>query len=744
MSATTTPGSSLHGHSGDDRSRGPGSRGELPVRLALAVGLAALVAALGVVLTRQPLRLVGSNRIPASLAIVFIDKPQVVCQDGGTVPQGTEAIRISLSANTGPKVDVKVFSGPTPVTSGERDAGWGIDETVTVPVRRVPRTILDSHVCTTIGPMVEPLQINGARARGPGGHAAILLRDEYLSKSRRSWLSLAPSIAHDMGLAHAPGGTWVAYLLIAVMLVVTALCSRLLLKRALAVPARRRVGLGVLSTRRLRALAPVAGLLRRVPRAAWTCALVATLSAACWSVITPPFQAPDEPSHFAYSQLLAETGRLPTSNSGGVSQEEETIVKGLHQQQVEWHPESRTITSPAALSELHEDLTLPLNRVGAGGAGVAASEPPLYYALATIPYDLGSGGNLLDRLELMRLLSALMAGLTALFVFLFVREALPGAPWAWTAAALAAAITPLLGFTSGAVTPEAMFYAVSAAIFYCLARAFRRGLTRRRAVAIGLLSAVGFLTKLNFIGLAPGVAIGLVFLGVRGDRAEPTGTRSRRAFGSMALAMAIGISPVCVYVVSNALDHHHLLGLLSSTAGQTSGHRSIFVDLSYVWEFYLPHLPGMTNYFPGLSSLRELWFDRAVGFYGWLDTSFPVWVDNLALIPTALLAILGLRALLASRASLRSRLPELLVYATMGIGLLALLGQDFYLHHTSEGAGWAQPRYLVPLLPLVGAMFALSIRGAGRRLGPAVGALIVVLFIAQDVFGQLLSVSRFY
>src|SRR5271156_835893 len=55
-------------------------------------------------------------------------------------------------------------------------------------------------------------------------------------------------------------------------------------------------------------------MLRRVPRAAWACAIIATLSAACWSLVTPPFQAPDEPSHFAYVQYLAETGRLPTSS----------------------------------------------------------------------------------------------------------------------------------------------------------------------------------------------------------------------------------------------------------------------------------------------------------------------------------------------------------------------------------------------------------------------------------------------
>ena len=123
---------------------------------------------------------------------------------------------------------------------------------------------------------------------------------------------------------------------------------------------------------------------------------------------------------------------------------------------------------------------------------MATSEPPLYYALQTIPYYLGSAGTLLDQLELMRLLSALMAGLTALFTFLFVRESLPTAPWAWTVGGLGAALYPLLGFASGAVTPDAMLCAVSAAIFYCLARAFRRGLTRKLAIAIGALIASAF------------------------------------------------------------------------------------------------------------------------------------------------------------------------------------------------------------------------------------------------------------
>jgi len=475
--------------------------------------------------------------------------------------------------------------------------------------------------------------------------------------------------------------------------------------------------------------------LRRIPSAAWTCALIACLNAACWSIINPPFQVPDEPSHFAYVQTLAENGRLPTS-SNIPSEEEEVALRDLHHKEVKWHPENHPVATAAEQQRLAHDLARPLRRSGPGGAGVAATEPPLYYALQTIPYELGSGGTLLDQLELMRLLSALMAGLTALFAYMFVREALPGAPWAWAVGGLGVALTPLLGFMSGTVNPDSMLFAVSAAVFYLLARAFRRGLTPRLAIAIGVVTTIGLLTKLNFVGLLPGVLVGLVVLARRAAR-----TSGRTAYGSLALAIAIPATPVCLYIVINLFSNHPGLGIVSSAIHLTSGRGPLLDEISSIWQTYLPRLPGMANDFPGISTTVQMWFDRSVGFYGWNDTAFPVWVDHIALILAVLLAILGIRALIVVRATLRRRLSELAVYAVMSVGLMALIGADAYL----EGPGsYTEPRYLLPLLALLGAALVLSARGAGRRWGPAVGALIVVLFLAHDVFSQLQVIARYY
>jgi 4-amino-4-deoxy-L-arabinose transferase-like glycosyltransferase len=478
---------------------------------------------------------------------------------------------------------------------------------------------------------------------------------------------------------------------------------------------------------------------RRIPRAAWICALIACLNAVCWSLITPPFQTPDEPAHFAYVQQIAETGRLPSSSGVDYSEEEQVARRDLRQLGVRWHPENHPVETRAQQRHLEADLAEPLDRVGSGGAGVAAAEPPLYYALQTIPYFLGSSGTLLDRLELMRLLSALMAGVTALFAYLFARETLPGATWAWVIGGLSVALAPLLGSTSGAVNPDAMLLAVSAATFYLLARAFRRGLTLGLAVAIGVVTAIGLLTKVNFVGLVPGVVIGLVALSVRAAR-----TSGRAAYRYLALSLAIPASPVFLYIVINLFSSHPGLGVLSNGIDLTGTHGSLPSEVSYIWQFYLPRLPGMANDFPGIFTTRQLWFDRSVGWYGWVDTPFSGWVVNLALVPAALLALLCARELIAVSATLRRRLVELGVYALMGLGALLLVGADSYAHFPQEVASYSQPRYLLLMLPLLGALLALGARGAGRRWGPTVGTLIVILFLAHDVFSQLQVVSRFY
>jgi hypothetical protein len=198
-------------------------------RFALAVGLIAVAAALGVVLSRPPLTVAGSNGIPAQPSVALLRHGRVICQTSPTLPAGTTAIRISLFANVGPSLHLRVLSGSKLVTSGARAAGWGTDATVTVPVSPIAHAVSPARICMTIGPTAETIQVNGERITTHAGAHRTLLRFEYLRPGQRSWLSIASDVAARLGLARA-SGAWVAYAALAAMIAVFALASRLILR----------------------------------------------------------------------------------------------------------------------------------------------------------------------------------------------------------------------------------------------------------------------------------------------------------------------------------------------------------------------------------------------------------------------------------------------------------------------------------------------------------------------------------
>jgi hypothetical protein len=713
------------------------------VRVAFVIGLALTALAVGLVLSGTPTVVAGTNGVQLDARLGRTAQAIGVCQSDESLPRDTSAIRLSLEAPVGPKVTLEAFSGARLLTSGTRGAGW-TGGSVTVPVMPLRSRASQVTLCIAAARPRGYLSIFGghsspALAARPieGGELAGRVRSEYLRPGRSSWWSLGVSVARRMGLGRSVSGTGIALLVLLLMLGLTALVSWLLLREALRDSRpdgkRARVGTGMQR------------IARGMPAAAWVCATVACVNAACWSLITPPLEVPDEPSHFAYVQVLAESGNLPVPNRPTNSPALQTTLEDLHWGEIRFVPQTRSLTSEAQQRKLERDQAADLSNKGPGAAGAATTEPPLYYALETIPYELASGGTLLDRLELMRLLSALMAAVTALFGYLFIREALPGARWAWTVGGLAIALFPLLGFISGGVNPDAMLFAVSAALYYLLARAFRRGPTPRLTVTIGALTATGLLTKLNFIGFAPGVIAGLVFVCVRSLR-QSTGhgqPATRISYRWLAIAILIALSPVLLYGLANIVSGRPTLGAASGALNNLGG--SWFHRLCYIWEFYLPRLPGMPSYFPGISTWRQLWFDGLVGLYGWADTLFPSWVYDLALIPATAIVALAARELIRGRTVLRKRAPELCVYALTAVGVMALVGAQSYTSDVVQGfEPFWEPRYLLPMLALWGCVVALAARGAGRRWGPAVGALLVILLLAHDVVSQLQVVARYY
>lgn len=482
-------------------------------------------------------------------------------------------------------------------------------------------------------------------------------------------------------------------------------------------------------------------LLARIPRAALVCALVAILNAGAWAILVPALQVPDEDSHYAYTEYFVQHGRPPAAAAiDRLSTSELTAVRALKFLQVRFAPEDPTIWTAAEQQNMNALLAQGGDRTdGNGMANEVGSEPPLYYALQAVPYSIAASGTVLDRLELMRLVSVLLAGLTVLFVFLFLREALPAVPETWTVGALGVAFLPGFAFISSGVNSDALLYPASAALFYTLARGFRRGLDRRLAIAIGAAMGVALMTKFNAVGLLPGVALALVTMSLRRERALRP-----RTLALPALALGVALAPVLLEMLLNAtLWDRPVVGATASNYDATSVHPSVGAALSYVWQFYIGPLPGMRHYLSGFS-LKTLWVFNFVGLFGWVETSFAPLVYDLALVPIAAVVGLAGRALLVQRRRMRARLGEIASYAVLALAFMLFVALASYIAHLRLGGNLAQIRYLFPLLPLYGALLVLAARGAGHRLAPVIGTSIVALAIAHDLFSQLMVIARYY
>jgi 4-amino-4-deoxy-L-arabinose transferase-like glycosyltransferase len=686
-------------------------------RRALAcLGLALLVlgGGLALVLAGAGVRRSGTDGVWVSeeLTAFVVPAGTPACQGGELVPADTGALRIPVIHGRG-LATVTVSRGARVLARG----GGRVDPRTRVLVASIPTTRRDvdgARVCLRFRsqvalpqgrtvPDVQSIRIGGS----PGGSSMAI---DYLQPGRRSWWDEISSVASRLALGRGDwGGSWIVWLLGALVAAALALTGWVLARTVVASRAMERTALIVMA--------------------------VAVLNAVAWSIITPPFQAPDEGGHVAYVQSIAETGRPQHDpRSTYVSPELMAALAGTRIGTIWARTARAAVWSPAQQRRLSADLHAPLSRQASVYLGPAEPEPPLYYTLEVLPYELGHGATLLDRIALMRLGSALLAGVTALLAFLFVRECLPARRWAWTVGGLAVAFTPKLTFIGGSVTPDALMFALAAALFLCLARAWRRGATVRLARWTGAVIAAGMLAKVNFYALVPGALLALALAARRG-----TGRWDRGVARVVGLTAALGVGGFAIGTALQALVWHRPFVVGRPPAPES--HVGLLRHLSFIWQVLLPRLPFQADQFHGYPLYDQV-FKTFAGAYGPLMVWFPAWVYEVGAGLLGGAALLALRALLASPRELRWRRPELLGYGVMSASTLLLVAISADLRRNTMPI--IQGRYLLPLVPLFGALLALGARGAGERWGRAAGVAIVAAAVAWTLYSQLLTVAWFY
>jgi hypothetical protein len=453
---------------------------------------------------------------------------------------------------------------------------------------------------------------------------------------------------------------------------------------------------------------------------------VATVQFAAWLAVLPPLQAPDESSHFAYTQHLIETGHRPPVHGTGPA----------------FSPELQTARLDAGLGALVGNLSArpywtelderlwsardaalgPGARI-ATGPDTASRNPPLSYLYAGIGYAAGSGGSLFDRLYLMRLLNLPLYLLTIWLTWWLAGELLGPALWPRTVAAGAVAVLPQFAFVAAGVSPDPLLTAIWAAFTALAVRTVRAGPTWRRAAGLAALALASVLTHPRGVPLAFLAVLALVLA-----------ARRRLPRRLLVLAAGVALAAIAVAVLAG--------GVLDSTAGAHFGFRQF---ASYVWQFYLPRLPFMSPAIGPDYGARTAFIETFYGVFASLEVRWPAAVyDVLELFTLAGLGALA-AVLIRARARLRAQWPVVVLLAAMPLTLLAALHFAAYRNLQIDPTDpIIVGRYLFPLLPLFGVAVAIVVAALPRRASVAAGTVLLMAGALLSLSGLGMTAVRFY
>jgi Predicted membrane protein (DUF2142) len=478
-----------------------------------------------------------------------------------------------------------------------------------------------------------------------------------------------------------------------------------------------------------------------VRRAVIVLAALAFANAAAWALVTPAFDAPDEQSHFAYVQYLAETGHVPKQGGSRPvwSTQEATAVAATRTTAYQEFPDGRPRWlhhDERAWERASRGGNLPKD--DGGGPTTASVHGPLYYAALVPAYVVTSGASAWTQLTAMRLVSALMGALTVVLVFLTVRELAPRQRVAQVAAALLVGFEPMFAFISGAVNNDVGVNLGAAALLYLLIRGLRRGLDVRTGIALGVVAAALPLVKGTGYALYAVVAIALLGMLVRRHRRSD-------APGWAALISSGGAVLVAWAITAPLIGRAFLTtprgGSPAATTGSAFGEPSAF--LSYLWQVFLPPLGFMQRHFVMSEPFWLIYVKRAWAGFGWYALFFPDWVYAIilgAMIATVLLALVALRR---EWAVVRTRIWELLVIALTPVAVVVGIEIAFF----TPGLHGLVPEMGRYTFPAIGALATIAIAPAfafGRRYVTPILAGLVTGVVGLSVASLLLGFSQYY
>ncbi|HEX4435961.1 MAG TPA: DUF2142 domain-containing protein [Solirubrobacteraceae bacterium] len=746
----------------------------------------------------------GTNSVGTASVVATIPAGQELCVPELKVPSGTGGVRLALfSPQPSVRAAVTVIEGARRVSTVATAATGGGRANLLAYGNLAPSSggsTTPATVC--VAPLNGPVGVGGTAALQYGQLPAVLRARQMLpaprssakdhvhrtsapaqlasrisvwfvppAGSKRSLLASLGTIFVRAALFR-PGivGPWTYPVLLFVVLPATWLLALLTLFRA---AAGRDLRIG---GRRLRTALAVG--------------LIAFVNAGCWALITPAFQTPDEPDHFAYVQYLAETGHQPskvTSGQGSFSTEQVLGLNAVNAFSTISNSEARPPwlkSNERRWEQLRDQLVPHPKNNGGGYTPAAAIHDPPYYALGAIGYAIAKGESVFSQLTAVRLISALLGAIVAMCAFGAVRELAPRQRLAAVAAGLLVAYHPMFGFISGAVNDDSGVNAAAAVSLYLLIRGLRRGLGWRGALGLGVALAITPLMKETGYEIYPAAAVGLLGLLWRQLRARRTGRGEAEPVpaaqvGSPEPALAKSLPPVekqqgsprwssrmlgwvalaagfVAIIVAWAIVKPHVLhGAVGGTGAETAGGVSATGSVSlaehmpgrfavYLWELFLPRLSFMGTLFPPGWPFFQVYIQRGWASFGWYTFDFPHWVYAVIVIAMATIGLLAIGAAWRHRRWVAGHGWELLVIVLFPVCTLLAVEAAFFIPTGGRVVVAEQGRYIFPAIAALAAIAIGGTFGVGRRWQAPLATVLVVAMIGMSFASQLLTLGSFY
>ena len=449
--------------------------------------------------------------------------------------------------------------------------------------------------------------------------------------------------------------------------------------------------------------------------------------------MTPPFQAPDEDAHFAYTQQLVERHRVPTAAAPGPPLSTEFAVADTwgNLEPTRGVPDARTAWTPIEESSwraAERKLAASARADGVGG-NPAAQNPPLYYVYESVPYWLGlhtSDASFFTRLELMRLANIPLYLAAICFIWLLTVEVL-GRRWCAAVAASVVVLQPKFGFISSGVSPDVALAAEWSAFLYVAVRIVTAGATHRR------VSRARRLRNRRAAHAAP--------VGRRGrDRPPRAGAGAEGALSRAPAAITVAV------LAAGTLAYLALVRAQSRPAWLTSpSSLHPWQFLSYLWQFYLPRLPGMDPMLGPDYGAGTAWVNRFFGDFGWLEIPFPHAVNTALRLGSVVLLVLLAVGLVLEHDAVRRRwrVAALLLGAVL-LELLVLHVAAFESMLTNPGDPILTGRYLFPLISIWGLAVATAVAILPRVVRTSAATGVVAAAALLDVLAFTVVIERFY